>query len=342
MTDKTHMRLEVEQIPAKVAELLDKGSDAINIAAENFKRADPKFLVSIARGSSDHAALYLKYAFELMAGLPVASIGPSVASIYEAPLKLKDAGCIAISQSGASTDIVALAKAARDSGAPAIAITNNAKSDLANTCSATLDILAGPEISVAATKTFVNSIIAGLGMLAAYTDDVKLQQALKALPEQLEKAINCDWSPLIAPVSKAPSLFIIGRGPGFAIAHEAALKFKETSSKHAEAYSSAEVLHGPVSIADASFPVLALAARDAAEASLMETMGRIASQQASVFATSDIEVAGIKLPFVATGHPLTDPLSLIVSFYSFIEGFARHSGFNPDTPKHLKKVTVTR
>ncbi|WP_068315112.1 SIS domain-containing protein [Polycladidibacter hongkongensis] len=338
----THMRREVEEIPARVAQLLTEGADAITAASDNLKSADPKFLVSIARGSSDHAALYLKYAFELLAGLPVASIGPSVASIYDAPLKLRDAGCIAISQSGASTDIVALAKAARESGAPAIAITNNSQSDLAKTCSSTLDILAGPELSVAATKTYVNSIIAGLATLAEFTGDAALKNALAALPDQLQKAISCDWSALTKPVAEASSLYIIGRGPGFAVAHEAALKFKETSSKHAEAYSSAEVLHGPVSIADQAFPVLALASRDAAEASLMQTMGRIAEQQANVFATSEIEVAGTRLPFIATGHPLTDPLSLVVSFYSFIEGFSRHVGYNPDTPKHLKKVTVTR
>ncbi len=138
------------------------------------------------------------------------------------------------------------------------------------------------------------------------------------------------------------SLFILGRGPSLAIAGEAALKFKETSSVHAEAYSSAEVMHGPVSIVGGGFPILALVGRDAAEPSMTETADSLAGRGASVFATIAKTATARRLPFASTGHTLTDPLALIVAFYAFIENFARRRGLDPDRPPHLRKVTETQ
>ena len=169
-----------------------------------------------------------------------------------------------------------------------------------------------------------------------------LRSALAALPGQLEAARNCDWSALCEATDGHESLFILGRGPSLAIAGEAALKFKETSSVHAEAYSSAEVMHGPVSIVGGGFPVLALAARDAAEHSIVGAADELTAKGASVFVTSDAAATARQLPFTATGHTLTDPLALIVSFYAFIEAFARRRGLDPDHPTHLRKVTETR
>jgi glucosamine--fructose-6-phosphate aminotransferase (isomerizing) len=235
-----------------------------------------------------------------------------------------------------------MAGTAREGGALAIALTNTAGSPLADACDEVIDILAGPERSVAATKTFVNSVVAGLALLAECIDDEGLRRALAALPARLEAARNCDWNALCEATEGRDSLFILGRGPSFAIAAEAALKFKETSSVHAEAYSSAEVMHGPVSIVGGGFPVLALAARDAAERSIAETADELTAKGATVFATSDTVSSARRLPFAATGHTLTDPLSLIVSFYAFIEAFARRRGLDPDKPTHLRKVTETR
>jgi glucosamine--fructose-6-phosphate aminotransferase (isomerizing) len=134
---------------------------------------------------------------------------------------------------------------------------------------------------------------------------------------------------------------VLGRGPGAAIAHEAALKFKETSGLHAEAYSTAEVLHGPAAIVQKGFPVLALSAADKARPSILETCARLAGQGGSVFVADPQPGSGIALPVARTGHPLTDPIALVVSFYGFIEALARRRGFNPDEPPHLRKVTST-
>ena len=337
----THMRREVEEIPAAVARLLADGGSELAATGAHLAKLDPRVVVTVARGSSDHAATFLKYAIELTTGVPVASVGPSIASIYGARLKLDGAACLSISQSGKSPDIVSMAGLAEESGALTIAITNTPGSPLALGSDHAIDIAAGPERSVAATKTFVNSAVAGLGILAHWSGDRDLLAALHELPAHLGKAVACDWSPLAASLDGKGSLFILGRGPSFAMANEAALKFKETSAVHAEAYSAAEVMHGPLALVGPGFPVLSLAARDASESSSAAVADGLADKGAGIFATTDFVARASKLPFAATGHPLTDPLSLIVSFYAFVEAFARRRGFNPDEPRNLRKVTET-
>ncbi|RCS24008.1 SIS domain-containing protein [Phyllobacterium salinisoli] len=335
------MHAEIASIPDVVARLLDESGDILRMAGSLMREKNPAFLASIARGSSDHVSTYLKYTTELTAGVPFASLGPSIASIYGVQLKLADAACIAISQSGKSPDIVTMAEMARKSGALTYAISNSPDSPLAQTCDFAIDILAGAEKSVAATKTFVASAVAGLGLIANWTNDTELLSALDQLPRCLADALACDWSPLAQALEGHDSLFVIGRGPSSAIASEVALKFKETSAIHAEAYSAAEVLHGPVAIVGEAFPVLALTARDQAEKSIIETCDRIAGQGASVFVTSTSKTTATALPFIATPHRLTDPLALLVSFYGFVEALSRHRGLNPDQPPHLRKVTET-
>ena len=169
----------------------------------------------------------------------------------------------------------------------------------------------------------------------------ELQRAVAALPERLAGAVACDWSEMIPALDGHSALYVLGRGPGFAIANEAALKFKETCGIQGESYSAAEVMHGPVSIVNPGYPVLGLAARDAAEKSVADMAHKLAGQGASAFLTSDLGGAARRLPFAATGHPITDPLALVVSFYGFVEALARHRGLNPDEPPMLKKVTET-
>jgi glucosamine--fructose-6-phosphate aminotransferase (isomerizing) len=341
MTMQTHMRQEINEIPEAVARLLERSSAELASAGRALREKDPAFLVTIARGSSDHAATFIKYAIELTAGRPVASLGPSLASIYGAKLQLGGGAAIAISQSGKSPDIVAMAQAATASGAVAIALTNTLPSPIASACSHTIDIQAGPELAVAATKSFVNSIVAGLALLAEWVDDAELTAALHRLPRHFEQAVKLEWNELAQELGEAESLYMLGRGPALAIASEAALKFKETSNMHAEAYSAAEVLHGPVALVERHFPVVTFAARDAAEGSAVEIADALAAKGALVFATSDRLTTARRLAFVATGHPLTDALALILPFYGFVEAWSRSKGFDPDSPVALKKVTET-
>jgi glutamine---fructose-6-phosphate transaminase (isomerizing) len=338
----THMRREINEVPDAVQRLLDGSAGALAAAGAALRDHDPDFLVTVARGSSDHAALFLKYATELVAGRAVASLGPSLASIYGRPLKLDRAGAFCISQSGKSPDIVAMAKGATEGGAVTIALANTVPSPLAEACRHTIDIAAGPELAVAATKSYVSSIVAGLAILAHWTADEALLRAVNALPENFAAALRLDWSALAEQIGSAESLYMLGRGPALAIASEAALKFKETSGMHAEAYSAAEVMHGPVALVGRRFPVIGFAARDASEPSVVKIVDGLADKGALAFATSDTTRSAQRLPFVATGHPLTDALALIIPFYGFVEDWSRRCGLNPDAPESLNKVTETR
>jgi glutamine---fructose-6-phosphate transaminase (isomerizing) len=338
---QTHMAREVAEIPQAVARFLDGSGARVAAAAADLRRIDPHLIVTVARGSSDHAATYVKYAVELLAGVPVASVGPSIASIYGRSLRLQGAACIGISQSGQSPDIVEMIRSARAGGALTIGITNHEASPMAEASDHCLALHAGVEHSVAATKTFVVSVLAGLSLLAEWRQDEALRRAIATAPEAMQTALSLDWSPLAARLSRAGSAYVLGRGPAFAIASEAALKFKETCGLHAEAYSSAEVLHGPAAIVQAQFPVLALGVADAALPNVMQTAARLAAQGADVFMTGGEVKGACRLPVVPDLHPLMAPLVLAVSFYAFVEALARRRGFDPDVPPHLRKVTET-
>ena len=170
-TKTTLMREEILSIPDVTAKFLDASRATLAAAGAKLREKNPPFLASIARGSSDHVSAFLKYSSELTAGIPVASLGPSVASIYGVKLKLGSAATLSISQSGKSPDIVSMTNAARESGALTIAITNVIESDLAHASDFAIDILAGPERSVAATKSFVSSAVAGLALIGHWTED---------------------------------------------------------------------------------------------------------------------------------------------------------------------------
>lgn len=337
----TDMRREIEEIPTAVARLLGSGGGELQAAGAALRAADPLAVATIARGSSDHACAFLKYAFEVVAGTPVASIGPSVASIYRRPLRLARFAAIAVSQSGRSPDIVSMAGSARQQGAVVIALTNTPGSPLAAAADIFVDLRAGEERSVAATKSFVNSVVANLALVAHSTGNTDLLATLEGLPSHLETAISLDWSPLFDVLSGGGSAYVLGRGPTLAIAAEAALKLKETCALHAEAYSAAEVVHGPARIVEAGFPVLALAAADESEASTAEVADRLAGQGARAFITSAASRQARELPRVRSGNPLVDAIGLIVTFYAFVEELSRRRGFDPDRPPHLKKVTET-
>ncbi len=338
--DTTQMRREICEIPQAVDRLLSEGAGQIAEAARLARAAEPRYLLSVARGSSDHACTFLKYASELLLRRPMASVGPSVKSIYGTDLMADGALCLSVSQSGQSPDIVQMTQSLSASGALTVAITNDPASRLAGVADAVLAIHAGPERSVAATKTFVTSLVAGLWLVADLAGDDALLAALRKLPRHLEAATACDWSAAGAAVG-ARSLFTLGRGPSWAISNEAALKFKETCLIHAESYSSAEVHHGPVSIVERGFPVIAFGAGDAAEQSLADTADALAAKGAEVFATTPLVARATCLPHVRTDHWLTDPVAVIVSFYGMVEAVARARGIDPDRPRHLNKVTQT-
>ena len=203
---------------------------------------------------------------------------------------------------------------------------------------------AGPEKSVAATKSFIASVAAVAALVAAWSGDAPLEAAVRRLPETLRQALLVDWSAALPTFKDAASLYTLGRGPAFPIAEEAALKFKETVAIHAEAFSSAEVMHGPLRLVEGRFPVLFFAPEDAALETNLKAAERLVSANAALFsvvAPSDAGLPGFRLPAERTGHPLTDPIGMILTFYCFVEMLARLRGQDPDHPSHLSKVTET-
>lgn len=309
----------------------------VDALAADLRARPPAFVATCARGSSDHAATFAKYLVELRQGTVVASLSPSVHSVYAAPLRLRDALFIAISQSGRSPDLVRNAEAARAAGARVVAVVNDDASPLAAAADTVLPLHAGAERSVAATKSYIASLAAVLHLVTAWTGDPALREALDRLPAALRAAWAQDWSPLVDGLADARGLFVIGRGPGLAIAQEMALKCKETCGLHAEAYSAAEVRHGPMAIVGPQLPVLALAQPDDAAAGTREVAALFRGRGAPVW----VAARDGDLPLADAPHPACAPLLAVQSFYRACEALAQRRGFDPDLPPHLSKVTET-
>lgn len=305
--------------------------------AEDLRRAPPPFIATCARGSSDHAATYAKYLFETQLGFVTASVSPSVGSVYEAPQRMRGALFLAISQSGKSPDLLRNAEAARAAGARVVALVNVVDSPLAALADTVLPLHAGPERSVAATKSYLASLAAVLQLAAVWKNEAPLLDALPRLPDALRAGWEADWSALSEGLADAHNLFVLGRGLGLAAAQEAALKFKETCGLHAEAYSSAEVKHGPMALVGPGFPVLAFAQPDETGAGTLALAEEFHARGAQVWVASETG----DLPLAKPPHPACAPLLTIQSFYRAINALALRRGHNPDVPPHLNKVTET-
>jgi glucosamine--fructose-6-phosphate aminotransferase (isomerizing) len=306
------------------------------------RNSEPQVVVTCARGSSAHAATFGKYLIERHLGIPVADAAPSIMSVYRKGLRLKGQLFLAISQSGRSEDLIESASRAKSSGAVSVALVNDTKSPLASVCDIILPMEAGPELSVAATKTFISSVAALLKFIAAWANDPEMMAALDRLPDRLASAADLDWDQAVSPLSTAQSLITLGRGPTFAIAQEASLKLKEVCNLHAEAYSGAEFQHGPIALVSSGYPVLIFMPTDVAAANLAELAAELGRKGASVFTTSnDSEMSG-RLPVLPPDHPDTDAICLIQSLYALAIRLARHRGIDADQPRHLRKITRTR
>jgi glucosamine--fructose-6-phosphate aminotransferase (isomerizing) len=336
------MRLEAGESGEAVSRFLTANAAALETLATHLRNNPPAVVVTCARGSSDHAATYGKYLIETLIGIPVASAAPSVTSVYATEFRQTGALVIAISQSGRSPDLLATAQRYKDAGAYLVVLVNDESSPLAQMADTLLPLNAGPEKSVAATKSFITSLAGLAALVAHWSGDQRLLGSIATLPVTLDMAFELDWSPLVATLREARNLFIIGRGYGLSIAQEAALKLKETCGLHAEGYSSAEVRHGPMAIIDEGFPVLAFATSDEAGHDVRKAAGEFAERGANVLLADAGSQGGASTLPVIAGHPVLEPLLMIQSFYGAAEALARSRGFDPDQPPFLRKVTETR
>ena len=331
---------EAAEAGAAVARMLAANADTLRELGRKLRSDPPAVVVTCARGSSDHAATYGKYLIETAVNLPVASAAPSVASVYAAPASARGALCIAISQSGRSPDLLATVDAYRKAGAQVVALVNDAASPLATGADTLVRLEAGPERSVAATKSYIASLAALAALVAEWADDDALRAAVTALPDRLRQAWALDWGAAGTLLANARNLFVIGRGLGLGVAQEAALKLKETSGLHAEAFSSAEVRHGPMAIVTPGFPLLALATSDGAGDDVRAAAEAFAGHGARV-ALADARSDGTgDLPALAA-HPAIEPILMIQSFYRMVNALALARGYDPDAPALLSKVTCT-
>ncbi len=336
------MLREAEQAPEAVAEQLRRNLSEVRSLAATLRSGGHRFVVTSARGSSAHAATFGKYLIETRLGLVTAAAAPSVATLYGAELDMAQAVFLAVSQSGRSPDLVHQAEAARRAGAFTIAIVNVPGSPLEQACEAVLPLHAGEEQSVAATKTFIASLTAQAQLVAHWSEDAGLLSALDRVPEQLQRAAALDWSAALEPLSDVHDMLVVGRGYGFAIANEAALKMKETCALHAESFSAAELQHGPVTLVDADYPVLVFSQQDETRNGMLELVAQLRGRDANVLVAEPGEPAAGRLPVAPPVHPACDPIAMVQSFYGLAARLSVRRGMNPDQPRHLRKVTMTR
>ncbi len=340
MSVDSRMFQEAADAPAAVRSQLAANRDAVLELGEALRRFAPRAVVTCARGSSDHAATYARYLIETRTGLLASSAAPSVSSLYSARADLESVLFIAISQSGASPDLLAATRAARAAGAFVIALVNVTDSPLASAASRTIPLRAGPETGIAATKSFIATLAAIAQLVGSWMQDAELRDALDAAPDELTRAWALDWSAAIEPLRLATSLFVVARGLGLGIAQEAALKLKETCGLHAEAFSSAELRHGPVAMVGPGFPVLAFAQHDEALADVEALAAELAGYGAQVLLAGSSVPGTLELPAL-DAHPAIEPMLLIQAFYRFASALAPARGRDADRPPNLRKVTET-
>ncbi len=339
------MHQEIREAPAAVQRLWEVGRASVQRLAARWRRDPPALVVFAARGSSDNAALYGRYLWEVHLGVPVSLAAPSVVTMYRARPRLRGAWVVALSQSGRSPDVVAFVRAARAGGAFTVAVTNRDRSPLAQAAHEAVLLHAGPERSVAATKTYVAQLTV-LSLLAAVVkDDRALLGAHGDLPEWLEAALGAE--PAAADLARrwagAAACLVTGRGYNYATAREAALKLKEAAYVAAEALSSADFLHGPVALVGEGFPVLVVAPPGPTRRHVAGVLRKLRRRGADAAVLS----SGTQLPRRLAGSlraPADVPEELTPHVYALpVQLLAYHlgrvRGTDPDRPRGLRKVT---
>lgn len=336
----TWMEKEILETPDVIAKQAE--NTALTELSERFAQQPPNGLLTVGRGTSDHAADYLSYLLMRYRGLPCTSIPLSLNTVYQTDWQLTGQLVLSISQSGGSPDLVESVKNFRRAGALTATLVNTVPSPLAEASELVCDIGAGKENSVAATKSFVATLSAGLRMFTGLYGDPTLASALAQLPEKISRAQELDWSKAVDVLKGVNRMFILGRGPGLAIAREAALKTKETCLIQGEALSGAEVKHGPMALINSDQALVILAPPDESQAGLIQTAEQFRKMGARVLLAADESVTERDLPLVDAGHPALQGLTTIQSFYRMVEKLSAARGIETDNPPNLNKLTETR
>ncbi len=341
------MRAEMLEQPEALRRFLRTQSDNVKRIAESLNKRAIDFGYVVARGSSDNAGLYAKYLFGAAHGLPMGMATPSLWTLYDKTPDISRALVLGISQSGASTDLIAVMKNARAQGAATVVITNTVDSALAHASEFVIDIAAGPEHAVAATKSYTSTLLALATLSVAMKDDAEDSEQLRRLPDLAAAALD-----LGAPAKKiakalqnAQTCVVIGRGYNFATAHEWSLKLKELAYLVAEPYSSADFRHGPMALVGPGFPVLTINAVGCAEPDVSALSTELSvKKNARLFACGNVEatmqMADVDMP-LDLGPEWTSPIVAAIPGQLLSWHLATIRGFDPDSPRGLQKITKT-
>ncbi|HKI55824.1 MAG TPA: SIS domain-containing protein [Trueperaceae bacterium] len=342
----THFEREIAEQPQVLSRILE--DPAVPALATELRGREVPLIATLARGSSDNAVTFFAYLAGMTLGLPVASIPPSLLTLYAARPRLRGALGIGVSQSGESTDVVEGLEALKAAGAITLAVTNDAGSSLARGADHALAQHAGVEEAVAASKTFTSQMMVLARLVAEWADDDGLRAALAAVPSALETLLG-DLDALeraALRLTHAGGLYVLGRGLSFAAALETALKLKETAYIDAQAYSSAEFQHGPIAVVDPGDPLLLLGMEDASLDGNLEVAARLREAGADLTVMSGapalLERASAAIPLPEGLHEATAGFVMVVAGQLLAERLAASRGVDPDTPRLLKKVTRTR
>ncbi|MBQ4888585.1 SIS domain-containing protein [Shewanella sp. MMG014] len=328
----TIMELEARSAPQKIAEQLAANAGLTNELGEKLRNFKPKFVMIVGRGSSDHAGVFAKYLFEIEVGIPTFAAAPSVASVYGKSLQLEGGLVIVISQSGRSPDILAQARMAKNAGAFCVALVNDETAPIKDIVDVVLPLRAGEEKAVAATKSYLATLSAIVQLTAEWTQSESLAAAVDSMPKALQTAVDAEPQLTAESLEGVKNLVVLGRGLGYAVTKELALKMKEVCSIHAESFSSAEFLHGPVTLVEKKLTIVDACINDESLESHVEQVNNVTERGADVVhlnqTSNDI-------------HPRIAPLALLQRFYIDVAAVAVARGIDPDQPEGLKKVTQT-
>ncbi|SHH16903.1 glutamine--fructose-6-phosphate transaminase [Massilia sp. CF038] len=332
-----------EAVSAAECVALQLSSDVERYAELGRKLRSTNFdtALTIARGSSDHAANYCAYLIMARMGRVVASLPMSLITLNKAPIVTRDTLAISISQSGQSPDVVDPMRYFREGGATTVALVNDIDSPLASAAEWAMPLHAGKELSVAATKSFIASLVAGARLVAQWQNDPELLDGLAGLPDALRAATQVDWSAALDVLAPARNIMVVGRGISFPIALESALKFKETSALQAEAFSGAEIKHGPMALIEEGYPLLIFATRGPTQASVLQLASEMRTRGAKVILAAPADVAERDLTLPTAATPDLDPIVAVQAFYIMAANLSKARGMDPDRPRHLSKVTKT-
>jgi glucosamine--fructose-6-phosphate aminotransferase (isomerizing) len=342
------LEAELREQPAALATLLDRETDRARDVAAAFRRDDIHYILIASRGSSSNAARYAQYLLGRANRVPVMFATPSLYTIYEQPPKLDGAIAIGISQSGASPDVASVLAEARRQGRPTIALTNDSTSPLAQQADHVLPLDAGEERAVAATKTYLNSIGAVALLFAAISEDEVAFDELKQMPEILERqiALSLETAPPLDEYRDAVGATVVARGVNYGTAFEIALKIRELSGLVVEAYSPADLMHGPIAAIQPGWPVIVVAPTGPARPSVEELSVPLQERGARVIAVSDVAAvlrrAHTKLPLVARVPEWLSPMTAVIPGQVTAMRLAQLRGLDIDSPTGLRKVTLTR